>query len=137
MKEQKIVNNKIILMNGGIVKLNYYKLQGRELIEKIYTIIATNNLNENQKEEIDELMLKILVVLGIDIVPEIKKNSSNYISNAKWVIDIILDFITREELPEIEEKRLDRLMERITNLIDLELHISEINYSEIYTSAKV
>lgn len=48
MNKQIIKNKKIYLINGGVVKLNYYKLQGRELIEKICTIISISNLSETQ-----------------------------------------------------------------------------------------
>lgn len=136
MNKQIIKNKKIYLMNGGIIKLNYYKLQGRELIEKICTIISISNLSETQKLRIDELMLKLLEILDSNIDPNIEKNSTDYISHAICVIDVILDFITREELPEIEEKNLDRLMERMTNLMDLELQLSEIEYCEIYSSTE-
>lgn len=136
MNKQIIKNKKIYLMNGGIIKLNYYKLQGRELIEKICTIISISNLSETQKLRIDELMLKLLEILDSNIDPNIEKNSTDYISHAICAIDVILDFITREELPEIEEKNLDRLMERMTNLIDLELQLSEIEYCEIYSSTE-
>ena len=136
MNKQIIKNKKIYLINGGVVKLNYYKLQGRELIEKICTIISISNLSETQKLRIDELMLRLLEISDSNIDPNIEKNSTDYISHAICFIDVILDFITREELPEIEEKNLDRLMERMTNLIDLELHLSEIEYCEIYSSTE-
>lgn len=136
MNKQIIKNKKIYLINGGVVKLNYYKLQGRELVEKICTIISINTLSETQKLRIDELMLKLLEVLDSNINPNLEKNSSDYFQHAIRVIEVILDFITREELPEIEEKNLDNLMERMTNLIDLELSLSEIEYCEIYTSNK-
>lgn len=136
MNKQIIKNKKIYLINGGVVKLNYYKLQGRELIEKICTIISINTLSETQKLRIDELMLKLLEVLDSNINPNLEKNCYDYIQHAICVIDVILDFITREELPEIEEKNLDNLMERMTNLIDLELSLSEIQYCEICTSNK-
>ena len=106
------------------------------MIEKICTIISISNLSETQKLRIDELMLRLLEILDSNIDPNIEKNSTDYISHAICVIDVILDFITREELPEIEEKNLDRLMERMTNLIDLELYLSKIEYCEIYSSTE-
>lgn len=110
----EINNHRIQLENGGIVKTNYYKLHGREIVEKFIELLAVcDPSSENNKKRVNDLMIRIRRVIGDNIEPSELEDTSCYLGNTRLIAGFIIDLITREELPESEEERLDDLMQRI------------------------